>query len=109
MSTASSSAATAKETFEKKAETAASNVQSDIYSLQQEIARLARQIGEATAAKGGAAWRRAQVSGSEAADALRDASGDVIEVVDDSIRNRPYMSLALAVGLGFVLGATWRR
>jgi len=36
--------------------------------------------------------------------------GDTLAVaVDKSVTKRPYTTLALAVGLGFLLGATWRR
>ncbi len=99
----------AKEAAEKKVDAAAGTVQSELQSLQQEVSRLASQLAEATAAKGEAVWRRARESSADAADALRGVSSDVTEAVDESIRERPYISLALALGLGFVLGATWRR
>jgi ElaB/YqjD/DUF883 family membrane-anchored ribosome-binding protein len=110
MSTTSASAASsAKEAAESKAESVASAVQSELRSLQEDVSRLASQLAEATAAKGEEVWRRARSSGADAADTLRNASSDVVDSVDESIRARPYMSIALALGLGFILGATWRR
>jgi ElaB/YqjD/DUF883 family membrane-anchored ribosome-binding protein len=39
---------------------------------------------------------------SEVADTFTDA-------LDESISRRPYTTLAIALGIGFLLGATWRR
>ena len=83
------------------------------------------------AAKGAAAFREATASvesviadvGEKGQDALnyagqkgREAMGNVREVgdtlavaVQKSIKARPYTTLALALGAGFLFGATWRR
>jgi ElaB/YqjD/DUF883 family membrane-anchored ribosome-binding protein len=45
----------------------------------------------------------------DASDRGRDALRDVSERVEEHIRERPMTVIALAVGLGFVFGATWRR
>jgi ElaB/YqjD/DUF883 family membrane-anchored ribosome-binding protein len=41
--------------------------------------------------------------------AMRDVSDNFIEALDDSLKNRPYATLAIVAGLGFLFGATWRR
>jgi ElaB/YqjD/DUF883 family membrane-anchored ribosome-binding protein len=51
----------------------------------------------------------AQDKGREAVDAMREVSDKFVEAVDESIKNRPYTTLAMAIGLGFLFGATWRR
>ena len=47
--------------------------------------------------------------GREAVDAMRDVSDNFVEAIDKSIKNRPYATLAIVAGLGFLFGATWRR
>jgi len=33
----------------------------------------------------------------------------MMDAIDESLKTRPYTTLALAVGIGFLLGTTWRR
>ena len=40
---------------------------------------------------------------------MRDVSDNFIEALDDLLKNRPYATLAIVAGLGFLFGATWRR
>jgi ElaB/YqjD/DUF883 family membrane-anchored ribosome-binding protein len=47
--------------------------------------------------------------GREAISAVREVGGNVVDAVDKSLKQRPYTALALAVGLGFLFGAIWRR
>ena len=93
---------------------------SDLQALRDDFARLAEQVGDILADKGNAAWRRAKSSvdgvvsdaqdkGREAADAVREVSDNFVDAIDESIKNRPYTTLALVAGLGFLFGATWRR
>jgi ElaB/YqjD/DUF883 family membrane-anchored ribosome-binding protein len=104
----------------KAASTASRDIQDDLQALRDDFGRLAEQVGEILANKGNAAWRRArsgvdsvvsdaQDKGREAADAVRDVSDNFVEAVEDSIRNRPFATLAIVAGLGFLFGATWRR
>jgi ElaB/YqjD/DUF883 family membrane-anchored ribosome-binding protein len=51
----------------------------------------------------------AQDTGEEAMDAVREVSDHVIGIIDESIKERPYMTLAIVGGLGFLFGLTWRR
>ena len=42
-------------------------------------------------------------------DAIHELSENIAEVVEQSLRERPIAMLALAVGLGFIVGAALRR
>jgi ElaB/YqjD/DUF883 family membrane-anchored ribosome-binding protein len=44
----------------------------------------------------------------DAVEAVRDVRDNVADAIDKSVRDRPYATLALAVGLGFIVGAIWR-
>ena len=104
----------------KAAAAASGDIQADLDALRNDVGRLAAQIGDIFAAKGNAAWTRtrsnlegmmsdASAKGQGAVDAVRAAGDNMIDVIDESLRKRPYTTLALAVGIGFLLGATWRR
>jgi len=99
---------------------ASGDIQSDLQALRDDFGRLTEQVGEILAAKGNAAWRRARSSvdgvmadaqdkGREAAGAMRDVSDNFVGAIDESIKARPYTTLAIVAGLGFLFGATWRR
>jgi ElaB/YqjD/DUF883 family membrane-anchored ribosome-binding protein len=51
----------------------------------------------------------AEAKGHEAVDAVRGVGEDVTDAIDDSLKRRPYTTLALALAIGFLFGATWRR
>jgi len=125
MSTASTAANNAGETAtdavreaRKAASAASANVESDLQTLREEFARLADQVAGMVA--GSAAWRRAKSSiddavagaedkGREAASAMREVSGHFVDAIDESIKTRPYTTLAIVAGIAFLFGATWRR
>jgi ElaB/YqjD/DUF883 family membrane-anchored ribosome-binding protein len=99
---------------------ASGDLQKDLQMLRDDFSRLAQQVADIVANRGNAAWQRArsgvdgvmsdaQEKGQEAVDAMREVSDKFIEAVDDSIKNRPYTTLAMAVGLGFLFGAILRR
>ncbi len=99
---------------------ASANAQSDLQSLRDDFSRLAEQVADILADRGNAAWQRAKASvddavsgaqetGQDAADALREVSDHFVEAVDESIKTRPYTTLAIAAGLGFLFGMAWRR
>lgn len=102
------------------ASAASGNFQNDLQALRDDLARLADQVRNIVTNKGSAAWQRAkaraddvmsdaQVKGQDAASAVRDVSSHFADAVDESIKNRPYTTLAIAVGLGFLLGTGVRR
>ena len=99
---------------------ASGDMQKDLQMLRDDFSRLAQQMADIVANRGGAAWQRAragvddvmsdaQDKGREAVDAMREVSDKFVVAVDESIKNRPYTTLAMAIGLGFLFGATWRR
>jgi ElaB/YqjD/DUF883 family membrane-anchored ribosome-binding protein len=99
---------------------AAGDMESDLQALRGEFDRLAEQVADIVANTGNAAWRRAKSSmdeavadaqgkGREAASAVREVSDNFVEAIDESIKTRPYTTLALVAGLAFLFGATWRR
>jgi ElaB/YqjD/DUF883 family membrane-anchored ribosome-binding protein len=47
--------------------------------------------------------------GSAALDAAQDAALSIEETLEDVITQRPLATVGLALGLGFLIGATWRR
>jgi len=47
--------------------------------------------------------------GQEAMDSVREVGDTLAVAVEKTVTKRPYITLALAVGLGFLFGATWRR
>jgi ElaB/YqjD/DUF883 family membrane-anchored ribosome-binding protein len=104
----------------RAASAASGNLESDMQSLRDDFARLAEKVGDILANKGDAAWQRAKSSvddvfadaqgkGREAVGAMRDVSNNFVEAIDESLKNRPYTTLAIVAGLGFLFGATWRR
>jgi len=40
---------------------------------------------------------------------MREVSDHFVDAIDESIKTRPYTTLAIVAGLGFLFGATWRR
>jgi ElaB/YqjD/DUF883 family membrane-anchored ribosome-binding protein len=99
---------------------ASKDIQDDLQGLRDDFGRLAEQVGQILSNRGGAAWRRArtgvdgvmsdaQDKGQEAVDAMREVSDNFVAAIDDSLKKRPYTTLAVIGGLGFLLGAMWRR
>jgi ElaB/YqjD/DUF883 family membrane-anchored ribosome-binding protein len=104
----------------KAANEASGDIASDLQALRDDFSRLAEQVGDILGNKGNAAWQRARSSvddvmagaqdkGREAVDAMRDVSDNFVDAIDESIKKRPYVTLALVAGLGFLFGATWRK
>jgi ElaB/YqjD/DUF883 family membrane-anchored ribosome-binding protein len=104
----------------RAASAASGGIEADLEALRRDIQGLTTQIGDILAAKGGAAWTRARsniegvvsdasAKGQEAVDAVREVGDNLLDAVDESLRKRPYTTLALALGIGFLFGATWRR
>ena len=97
-----------------------SDIQKELQTLRDDFGRLAEQVGAIFSSKGTAAWRQAktgvdgvvsgaQAKGQEAVGAMREVSDHFVEAIDQSIKERPYATLAIAAALGFIFGAAWRR
>jgi ElaB/YqjD/DUF883 family membrane-anchored ribosome-binding protein len=50
----------------------------------------------------------AQDRGRDAVKAVGEVGDNVANAIDKSLERRPYTTLALAVAVGFVLGAMWK-
>ena len=95
-------------------------LRNDITELTQQVADLIGQAKDETmaqvksqvrAAKSqvNSAISDAQASGREAVDAFRDVADTFGDAVEDSLKRRPYATLAMVAGIGFLFGAAWRR
>jgi ElaB/YqjD/DUF883 family membrane-anchored ribosome-binding protein len=104
----------------KAASAASGDIQADLEALRNDVTRLTAQIADIFASRGNAAWSRAKsnvedvmsdvsAKGQEAVDAVREVGDNVVDAIDESLRKRPYTTLALAAAIGFLFGATWRR
>jgi len=104
----------------RAASAAGNDIRADVELLRSDVARLSNQIADIFSSKGSATWSRAKsnvegvvsdvsAKGQEAVDAVREVGDNMVDAIDESLRNRPYTTLALAVGIGFLFGATWRR
>src|ERR1700752_542337 len=102
--------------IEKQLET----IRDDISELTQQVADLISQTkddvmaqvkGQARSAKARAdsMLSDAKEQGREAVGASRDVAERVRDAIDDSLKRRPYATLAMVAGIGFLFGAAWRR
>jgi ElaB/YqjD/DUF883 family membrane-anchored ribosome-binding protein len=123
MNTASTASPGARETAKDARQATAgssTDIHDDLQKLRDEFHRLADQVAEIFAGRGNAAWRRAkstvdeafaeaQDKGRDAASAVREVSDNFVDALDESLKTRPYTTLALVAGIAFLFGATWRR
>jgi ElaB/YqjD/DUF883 family membrane-anchored ribosome-binding protein len=95
-------------------------IQADLEALRRDLKQLAEQVSEMFALKGTAALNRARsnfegvvsdaaAKGQDAINVAREVSDTAIEAIDDSLKKRPYTTLAIAFGIGFLIGAMRRR
>jgi ElaB/YqjD/DUF883 family membrane-anchored ribosome-binding protein len=95
-------------------------LRNDISALTQKMSDLASEAKDDTMAQVKSQVRsaKAQVdsaisgaleSGREAVDAFRDVADTFGDALEDSLKRRPYATLAIAAGIGFLFGAAWRR
>lgn len=102
-------------------------LQKDLDAVKNDISALADQISDVIEAFKGDARKQAKRTykqarsnvdsmmsdaskrGSEALDMAQDYAGTLEESLEDAITQRPLAAVGLAVGLGFLIGVTWRR
>jgi ElaB/YqjD/DUF883 family membrane-anchored ribosome-binding protein len=102
-------------------------LQKDVNAVKNDIAALTDQITDALNAFAGQAGKQARrgyrqaranmdstlddVSerGGAMMDAAQDAASSIEESLEDVIAQRPLATVGLALGLGFLIGMTWRR
>jgi ElaB/YqjD/DUF883 family membrane-anchored ribosome-binding protein len=117
---ASSEAKTAARDVNKAASAASSDIQSDLASLREDVAKLTSQLGDILSDRGSAVWRKAKANAAgvmtdvqdkamESLGGVREVGDNMVDAIDESLKRRPYTTLALAAAIGFLFGATWRR
>ncbi len=119
---------TAKDAAQNAADDKAyARLEKDLTAVKNDISHLARQVSETVNALGAVAQgqarrglrnARASVDSvmSDASDragavanVAQDAASSVGDTLADAIEERPIVAVALALGLGFLIGVTWRR
>jgi ElaB/YqjD/DUF883 family membrane-anchored ribosome-binding protein len=102
-------------------------LEKDVTAVKNDIAALTDQITDALNTFAGAAQKQARRGYKEARanmdstlddmssrggamlDAAQDAAGSLEETLEDVITQRPLATVGIALGLGFLIGAIWRR
>jgi ElaB/YqjD/DUF883 family membrane-anchored ribosome-binding protein len=106
-------AADATTKFTRNASATVESLQEDLTAMRDDVGKLSQQVVDLLTAKGGAAYKRAKKSfdakTGEAADAVREVRDTFADAIEESVQERPFATLAIALGIGFVIGATWRR
>lgn len=96
------------------------NIDREVETLKDDIAKLTQQVATLVSTTGSAAYRRAKRNfdgvvsdasdkGQEAVDAVKDVTATIGDAVEDAVYKRPVTTLAMAAGVGFLIGAIWRR
>jgi ElaB/YqjD/DUF883 family membrane-anchored ribosome-binding protein len=109
--------------FQKAAGTV-KDLQRDLEVVREDLTRLAQQVGSIVSAGGNDAIGelKAQLNrirdgvenaissaGGKSIDAVKDTTDSMLDALEASVRNRPIATLGIALGLGFLFGAIWRR
>jgi ElaB/YqjD/DUF883 family membrane-anchored ribosome-binding protein len=102
-------------------------LEKDVAAVKNDIAALTDQITDAINTFAGSAQKQARRGykqaranvdsavddmserGGAMIDAAQDAALSIEESLEDVITQRPLAAVGLAIGLGFLIGATWRR
>ncbi|MBN9042864.1 MAG: hypothetical protein BGP05_12180 [Rhizobiales bacterium 62-47] len=102
-------------------------LEKDLSKVKGDISALAEQLSDALKAFTGDASKQARRGykqarqnvdsllsdaserGSAAMDAAQEAAASLEETLEDAIQQRPIAAVGLAIGLGFLIGVTWRR
>jgi len=111
--------ATDKATYER--------LEKDVIAVKNDIAALTEQITDALNNFAGSAgkqarrgYKQARANAEQAVDdmsergsammgAAQDAATSIEETLEDAIAQRPLATVGLALGIGFLIGVTWRR
>jgi ElaB/YqjD/DUF883 family membrane-anchored ribosome-binding protein len=104
-----------------KASSTIDEIEHDLQVMRDDVTRLAQQVAGLLSTAGSEALREVKAhmnrakqglgagdSGPEAVDAFRDTTASAVGALEDIVHKRPFATLAIAIGLGFLFGATWR-
>jgi ElaB/YqjD/DUF883 family membrane-anchored ribosome-binding protein len=99
--------------FSKSASATIESLQDDLAAVRDDLSKLSEQMVGLLSAKGTAAYKRAKkqfdATVGDATDTAREMRDTLTETLEESVQERPLATLALALGMGFVIGALWRR
>lgn len=102
-------------------------LQKDVEAVKNDISALTEQLSDALNAFTNSTQKQARRSfkqaragvdtfvddaakkGASAYEAAQDAAASLEETIEDAIVQRPLATVGLAIGLGFLIGVTWRR
>lgn len=102
-------------------------LEKDLSAVKNDISALAEQLSDALNAFTGTARKQARQGykqaranvdsvvsdvserGNAALDAAQSAATSLEETLEEAIHERPLAAMGLAIGLGFLIGVTWRR
>jgi len=104
----------------KAAASSSEDIQDDLQTLQKDVVRLSQQLAKLATVTGNEAWglakdnlddvlSGAQAKGRQAVDAVGEVRDKFASAIEESIDRRPYTTLALALAMGLVVGAMWKR
>lgn len=103
------------------------SLEKDLAAVKNDISALGEQLTEAINSLAGTArkqarrgYRQARANvdevlseaserGQAVAGAAQDAAYSIGETLEETVRERPLATVAIALGLGFLIGVTWRR
>jgi ElaB/YqjD/DUF883 family membrane-anchored ribosome-binding protein len=96
------------------------HIGAELRALKSDVARLGQQMAALASATGNDAYRGARRQArrarenldsavTEAGEAALDAAENISDTLEDAVNRRPLAALAIAAGVGFVVGAAWRR
>jgi ElaB/YqjD/DUF883 family membrane-anchored ribosome-binding protein len=96
------------------------DIRKDLQTLREDVMRLAGQVSTLVGATGDQALGDVKERMRQMGDAVtdigergRDVASDLLDNVgatlEENMRTRPLATVAVAVGLGFIVGALWRR
>jgi ElaB/YqjD/DUF883 family membrane-anchored ribosome-binding protein len=99
--------------FTKNASATVESLQDDLSAMRDDVSKLGQHVVDLASAKGAAAYQRVKknfdATTGEATDAVREVKEKFTGALDESLEERPYTTLLVALGLGFAIGAIWRR
>ena len=81
--------------------------------MRDDMGKLSEQVVDLLSAKGSAAYKQARkridATVGDATEAAREVRDNFSDAIEESVQQRPFTTLAMALGIGFVIGAMWRR
>jgi ElaB/YqjD/DUF883 family membrane-anchored ribosome-binding protein len=106
--------------LEERLEKDAAAVKNDIAALTEQITNALNHLAGSAGKQARRGYKQARANvdsavddvserGSAMMDAAQDAATSIEETLADVITQRPLATVGLALGLGFLIGATWRK